>query len=96
MEEQLTESQVQKTFEVVKEFTKSDGQVIVVGAETPAFVFEKDFSKKDWKRAIKEGAFVPAAEKEPLKKDETVVFEKISDEPVVKVVLRKLPRKEKE
>lgn len=82
MAKKLTENQVAKTYEVVKGFNLTEkGQDVRydVGADKPNFVYEKDFSPKNWATLLEMGAVRLVFEPEVLKEDETIVFEKVGE-----------------
>lgn len=93
-EQNLTEKEVAKTYEVVAHFETGSGQTFDPNPSEPVFVFESDFEPADWKKIVESGAVSLAAPPVELKDDETIVFEKV-DETQAKVVLRKIPRKKR-
>jgi hypothetical protein len=76
----LTESQVDQAYEVKAGFNvPSKPDKINVGTDSPNFVFEKDFEASEWAALLEMGAIAKAESPEPLKENETIVFEKVED-----------------
>lgn len=67
----LTESAIEKTYEIVKGFNIGDER-FGIGTNKPNFVSEKDFTPEVFAKLVKHGALVPV---ETVRDDEVVVFE---------------------
>ncbi len=74
--ESLTESQIERLFEVVIGF--NDSKERRFEADGKSFVKRGDFSESDWKSLISMGA-VRLVENVEVREDEVVVFEKIGE-----------------